>query len=66
MVLGLVWDAVCWRHRPARPRARLQPCVTGRGLELFAFLCRTANRFSYIPTYSDDDIGFRSVLPSGQ
>ena len=50
----------------AAPRQAPTVCYGAGTWSFFAFLCRTANRFSYIPTYSDDDIGFRSVLPSGQ
>ena len=51
---------------PRGPAPGSNRVLRGGYWSYFAFLCRTANRFSNIPTDSVNDIGFRSVLPSGQ
>ena len=53
-------------ERPTRPRVRLYRVLRGGGCLTSQTSARCAVRSSNYLTYGNYDLGFRSVLPSGQ
>jgi formylglycine-generating enzyme required for sulfatase activity len=72
---GNVWQW-CWdwfgqysvvsQTDPHGPASGFWRELRGGGWNSDSFRCRTASRYSFFPTYSDNSLGFRCVLVPGQ